>query len=341
MSNYNIRYPVVAAGILGCAAGFVGAKWIALDSDTPPARVARSSAPAEMATSKGAAKATVQVAGRETDMARALKSRAEGVYVLDFDIAEMQQRNLAQEQMILQRLRETRDKEYEDLFSSLGLDETSRGQLRGHLEQISRSKIQAAQYLTQLLNATMAFDERVEKLLGASYQVYKAEELAYSGRREFQELQKTATARGLALEPGDKAKIEQLIQQSGAYSFPTLSDWSGPYQTLLAPFGGKDYVPTVQGMMAKLERQAAAVVVEARATGLGESAIAALQAHYDNQIGQMGRLIEGALDPRKVYMENLSRRLADLKANPQANAQAIAKLERSLTGLQRAQEAKK
>lgn len=261
------------------------------------------------------------------DMEEALSKRAEGHYVLDSDIAVMRLRNDEQQNHIVEVTVKARGDEYGDLFASLGLDEATSAQLREHLAAIYKAKAQAGQVLTQLVNATTAYDERVESLLGSRYSLYRETEAAYPSRREYTEIQKFAASAELRFNPDDKVAVERMIQKFEAYSLPTLSDWSGPYQSILAPFGGKAFAPTMEALLSTLGTRVEALVQEARSTGISSEALAVMESYYDKRKADIQRAISNAQNPGQAYRESLSAQLAQARSNANTDPAVITKLE--------------
>jgi hypothetical protein len=270
------------------------------------------------------------------DLLDALRRRRAGDYVRDSNVPSLRQQREDHVRRAADFNMARRDGEYADLFAALGLDAETSAQLRNHLRQLYEAKVDASRALGEVLQVKMDYDDRLKKLVGENYAVYRATEAAYPARLEYESFHKFAAGQGLTLVPGEHAQIEKLIQNAQAYSSQTESDWGSPYKAVPPPVGGEDLRPFLMSKLELLQARSARLLTDARAAGLSYPTLQSLEAHYRAEIAAQQMQLARVENPDLNRQMMLKRQLESVKARPNPNPRLIERLEGQLKAFQQA-----
>lgn len=267
------------------------------------------------------------------DLRDALRNRAAGEYVRDSNVPSLRAQRFDYARRAADATMARRDAEYADLFAALGLDATTNSQLRKHLREILEAKADAGHTMGEVLQAETDYDERVKQLLGDKYEVYRAEEAAYSSRREFEKIAGFAAAQQMSALPADRAAVEKLIQNFQAYSLETEGEWGGPYQGVPPSVGGENLAPFLSAKLATLKTQSALLLGEARTAGLSEPTVAVLEKYYRDNVAKLQTQLARVEDPDLNRRIMITQQLDRAKASSDPNPRLIQRLEAQLNAL--------
>jgi hypothetical protein len=306
--------------LVAFAAGIaLGLSWRGKESSATPPVVSRSVSSAPVKNSAPAnAPANVSEDERSAT-SRALQRLAAGDYVLSSEIPITRRANEEQVEKAAALAMQRREADYTDLFAALGLDAKTSAQLKHHLLQIYRAKVEASQALGQLAQAEDDFDRRARQVMDGKYAVFRADEEAYPARREVERFQEFAAGAGVPLTATQKTQLQQLIGESKAYSFGTLSEWGGPYQDPIPPAAGPAVVTLLETQLARMQERSAQLSAAAEKSGFDDSTRAALKNYFAAQIAETSGQLAAARDPLVAAIQHYEQQIAAMKAKDAAD----------------------
>lgn len=236
----------------------------------------------------------------------ALRERAKGNYILDLDIPwlrdRLEEKNTIAVEAIMVHLGPT----YENLLDSYGITGERRAQILNHISQIYRAKVEAKQALTSLANAQADLETRMRKELGGKFDEYAAFEALDSARREISEIASFSERSGYGqLSVERLADIQELVNETAAFTAKTLGEYGGPFHESAPPRVGPTVVPFLSDAKSALERKAATLIAHAKARGFSEEQLGLLDAYYRAEIQRYSNWIADARDPLSVRRRQL------------------------------------